>query len=49
MRWATSPDFVRLMQGTRFSIDHLWSQMEPLVTDRDHRRFDVPVFFLFGA
>ncbi len=45
---ATPFDFVRLMQGTRFSIDHLWSQMEPLRLDRDHRRFDVPVFFLLG-
>ena len=45
---ATPFDFVRLIRGTRFSIDALWPQMELLRLDRDNRRFDVPVFFLLG-
>jgi pimeloyl-ACP methyl ester carboxylesterase len=45
---ATLFDLVRLIRGARFSIDALWPQMAPLRLDRDHTRFDVPVFFLLG-
>jgi len=45
---ATPLDVVRLLRGVRRSIDALWSQMEPLRLDRDHCRFEVPVFFLLG-
>jgi pimeloyl-ACP methyl ester carboxylesterase len=41
-------DVVRLARGARASIDALWDQMAPLRLDRDHRFFDVPVFFLLG-
>jgi len=45
---GTPLDLVRMVRGARRSIDALWHQMEPLRLDRDHRRFEVPVFFMLG-
>ena len=52
-RGLTSPeasvlDLVRLLQGSAFSLRHLWSELMASNVQRDFRRFEVPVFFLLG-
>lgn len=45
---ASLLDIPRLVQGSGFSIRYLWDTLMATDIGHDHRRFDMPVFFLLG-
>lgn len=52
-RGLTSPeasvlDLIRLIQGSRFSLRHLWPELIASNLQRNFRRFEMPVIFLLG-
>jgi pimeloyl-ACP methyl ester carboxylesterase len=45
---ASVLDLIRLIQGSRFSLRHLWPELIASNLQRDFRRFEMPVIFLLG-
>jgi len=45
---ASPLDLVRIVQGSTFSIKHLWGALMDVNLARDCPRFEVPVFFVLG-